>query len=162
MATLTKNINYLQPTGFRLTIDRENYPNLQFFCQSVDHPNMEVSFTNVSFRRADIPMPGDKLTYGELTANIIVDEEMHSYKEMHSWLRRLVEEEVTTTKTQSPTPSIGDITLHIMSSHNNEIAKIRYINCVPTSIGNISFQSTTSGVEYLVFPVSFKFGYFEV
>lgn len=162
MATLTKNINYLQPTGFRLTIDRENYPNLQFFCQSVDHPNMDVSFTNVSFRRVDVPMPGDKISYGELTANIIVDEDMNSYKEMHNWLRRLVEEPVTSNKTQSPTPSTGDITLHLLSSHNNEIGKIRYIDSVPTAIGNISFQSTSSGIEYLVFPVSFKFSYFEV
>ena len=29
MANLTQNFNYLQPTSFKLTIDRKNYPNLE-------------------------------------------------------------------------------------------------------------------------------------
>ena len=38
MATLTDNKNYLQPTGFSVSIDRKNYPNLQYFAQSITHP----------------------------------------------------------------------------------------------------------------------------
>ena len=37
-AELTSNINYLQPTGFRISIDRKRYPNLEYFCQQVIHP----------------------------------------------------------------------------------------------------------------------------
>ena len=32
---LTTNLNYLQPTGFKLLIDRVKYPNLEYFCQGV-------------------------------------------------------------------------------------------------------------------------------
>ena len=38
MADLTENFNYLQPTSFKLVIDRKNFPNLEFFCQQVTHP----------------------------------------------------------------------------------------------------------------------------
>ena len=30
-------ISYLQPTSFKLSIDRKHYPNLEFFCQSILH-----------------------------------------------------------------------------------------------------------------------------
>ena len=38
MAELTTNKNYLQPTGFRVIISRQNYPNLEYFAQGVTHP----------------------------------------------------------------------------------------------------------------------------
>ncbi len=34
---LTTNFNYLQPTGFKLVIDRTNYPNLEYFVQDFTH-----------------------------------------------------------------------------------------------------------------------------
>ena len=34
---LTTNLNYLQPTGFRVIINRTRYPNLEYFVQSVSH-----------------------------------------------------------------------------------------------------------------------------
>ena len=40
MADLTTNLNYLQPTSYKITIDRENYPNLEYFAQSITHPGM--------------------------------------------------------------------------------------------------------------------------
>ena len=36
------NINLLQPTSFKLIIDRKNFPNLEFFCQSVAHPAIDI------------------------------------------------------------------------------------------------------------------------
>ena len=49
--TLTANKNYLQPTGFRVIIDRENYPNLEFFAQSVDHTDVSMTAPNVAYSR---------------------------------------------------------------------------------------------------------------
>jgi len=43
MADLTTNLNYLQPTSFKLVIDRENYPNLEYFCQNFTHPGMIIN-----------------------------------------------------------------------------------------------------------------------
>ena len=72
MATLTTNINYLQPTSFKLVLDRKNYPNLEFFCQSVTHPGMLMSAVELPYQKvAGVPFPGDTLTFNELSANII-------------------------------------------------------------------------------------------
>ena len=77
MATLTSNINYLQPTSFKITIDRKNFPNLEFFCQSFIHPGMIMNAIEVPYKKiTGIPFIGDKLTFNELQANILLDENL--------------------------------------------------------------------------------------
>lgn len=171
MATLTDNFNYLQPTSFKLTIDRRNYPNLEFFCQSVTHPGMLMSAVEMPFRKvAGVPFPGDKLTFNELSCNIILDENMQGYDEMFQWIRRLLDTDIdyrvnstqrTGNSMQNP-PTYADITLSILSSHNNTTKKVRYIDAVPVALGDINFESTASGTEFITYNASFRFNYFEL
>lgn len=164
MATLTENFNYLQPTSFKLVIDRKNYPNLEFFCQNVTHPGMLMTAVEVPFRGiAGVPVAGESLTFNELSTNILLDEDLQGYKEMFDWVRRLHKTDMGESRInmQSP-PSYADITLSILSSHNNQTKQIRYIDAVPTSLGDINFESTASGSEFIVFNASFRFNYFEL
>ena len=48
---LTTNLNYLQPTGFKILIDRVKYPNLEYFCQQVDHPSVSTNPVEFPVRR---------------------------------------------------------------------------------------------------------------
>jgi hypothetical protein len=164
MVDLTTNINYLQPTSFKLLIDRQHYPNLEFFAQSVTHPGQQMSHVEVPFRKLSVPQPGDTLQFGELTADIILDEDMNSYTEMFNWMRRNLDNLTTNplNRTSRDAYSSSDITLSILSSHNNQIRQIRYIDAFPTDLGSVQFQSTTAGTEYLTFSVSFRFTYFEL
>src|SRR5210317_58398 len=92
MATLTENFNYMQPTSFKLVIDRRNYPNLEFFCQTITHPGMIMNPVELPVRRlAGLPFPGESLTFNELSTNILLDENLESYSEMFNWMRRLLE-----------------------------------------------------------------------
>lgn len=168
MATLTENFNYLQPTSFKLVIDRRNYPNLEFFCQNVTHPGMLMNSVEVPFRRvAGVPFPGDTLTFNELNTNIILDEDLTSYNEMFSWIRRLLQTNMGkggrgNIQSDVDAPTYSDITLSILSSHNNLTKQVRYIDCIPTSLGDIQFQSTSGGSDFITFNASFRFNYFEL
>jgi hypothetical protein len=165
MATLTNNLNYLQPTSFKLVLDRQNYPNLEFFCQNVTHPGMLLSAVEVPFRKvAGVPFAGDTLTFNELSANIILDEDMQGYKEMYNWLRRILDtnQESPLNRSTTVAPTYADITLHILSSHNNSTMQIRYLECVPTTLGDIQFESTSAGTDFITFSASFRFNYFEL
>ena len=128
---LTTNLNYLQPTGFKILIDRAKYPNLEYFCQSVDHPSVSANPVELPIRRiTGVPLPGDKLTHSEIGFNIILDEEMTGYNEMYNWLQRLVNEgQVGPSGRDTKFPTFADITLMILSSHNNATQKIRYRDC---------------------------------
>ena len=57
---------------------------------------------------------------------------------------------------------IPDLERAILSSHNNQTKQVRYIDCVPTSLGDINFESTASGQEFITFAASFRFNYFEL
>ena len=163
MANLTSNINYLAPTSFKLVIDRKNYPNLEFFAQSINHPGASVSAAELPYSRlGSVALAGDKLTFGELSATIILDEDMNSYTEMYNWLRRMVEQNRNAPTNLTKIPTEADITISILTSHNNANKQIRYIDCVPTLVGDINFEAAVGDVQYLVFPISFRFSYFEI
>ena len=159
------NLNYLQPSAFKLTIDRKHYANLEFFCQTVLHPSLSVNSMEVPYRNiSSVPFAGDKLTFTELTCIIIVDENLNSYTEMFNWMNRLVQTNETRAldRTGTVPPTYSDITLSILSSHNNTTRTIRYTDCIPTSLGDMSLESTSGDVQYITFPATFRFTTFEL
>ena len=162
---LTSNKNYLQPTGFKLIIDRKNYGNLEYFAQSVTHPGATVQPLELAIPRiTSIPLVGDAIDYGQLEANIILDEDMTSYREMQRWLDRIVNEgQVNENPANgSVIPTYADITLLILSSHNNKTVQVKYNDCMPVTLGSIEFASNVSDVTYLTFSVSFRFTSFKI
>jgi hypothetical protein len=165
MAELTDNFNYLQPTSFKITIDRKNFPNLEFFCQDFTHPGMIMNAVEVPYKKVQsIPFIGDKLTFNELLANIILDENMDAYNEMYDWMRKNLDNNENSRLEDAGLrpPTQCDITLSILSSHNNQTKQVRYIDCMPVSLTDIQFQSTSAGTEFITFGASFRFSYFEL
>lgn len=165
MADLTTNLNYLQPTAYKLSIDRENYPNLEYFAQTITHPGMILNPSEVPFRKiAGVPIVGGTLTFNELNATIILDESLTGYNEMYSWIRRVVDNLPIKAmdRTATGTPTYADITLSILNSSNNVSKQVKYLECIPVALGDINFESTASGTEFITFTVAFRFTYFEL
>lgn len=165
-SSLTTNVNYLQPTGFKLSINRKYFPNLEYFAQSVMHPDTQISAIELPYKRiGSIPFTGDKLVYGEMTAMIIMDEELSAYREMYDWLKSFIEApDVKPSQAENSTkgPSEADITVSILTSHNNVAKKIIYRNAIPTLLGDIAFEASQGDVNYITFPISFRFTYFDI
>lgn len=160
---LTTNKNYLQPTGFKVVIDRRSYSNLEFFAQSVMHPGSSVNPLDVATTRVtSLPLAGDKITYTNLTLDVILDEDMESYKEMQNWLERIVNEGHVPETTDTKVSTYADINVMIMSSHNNKNVQIKYKECMPVDIGSVNLASNVGDVAYLTFQVSFRFSEFEI
>ena len=124
---LTSNLNYLQPTGFRVTIDRTRYPNLEYFVQSVSHPGATMTPVELPVRRlTSVPLAGDNVTFGEVSFSLILDENLVGYQEMFNWIVRIANEgQVSAGERDTKIPTYADITLSILSSHNNSVKKIR-------------------------------------
>ena len=159
------NINLLQPTSFKLVIDRKNFPNLEFFCQSVAHPAMDARAAELPYKRiGSVPFAADKLTFTDLECMIIVDENMNAYTEMYNWMQRLIQTKNTTPleRLDSKPPTVCDVTLMILSSANNTTRKIKYIDCIPVGLGNMVMEATTGDTTQITFPATFRFSYFEL
>lgn len=151
--SLTDNKNFLQPTGFRIVIERETYGNLEYFSQSVTHPGSTVAAVELPVPRVTgLPFAGDTISYGELTLNLILDEDLTAYKEMQKWLEDCV---YTAENNQH-----HDIKVIVLTSHNNFCAQITYKNCIPTSLGAIELTSTGGDLQYVNFDASFRFSEF--
>ena len=161
---LTTNINYLQPTGFKIVIDRTRYPNLEYFAQTVSHPGATLSPLELPTRRVtSVPIAGDKITFSEVSFDLLLDENLTSYTELFNWMLRILNDgQVSALERGTKEPTYADITLHVLSSHNNTIKKIRYKDCIPTELGAIEFQSTAGTTTYLTFNASFRFSQFEI
>lgn len=167
MAQLTDNINLFQPTGFKLIIDRKNYPNLEFFAQTVSHPGATLGAAELPFSRIQsVPQSGDTLTFSELSVTILLDEDFNAYSEMYNWMIRMVNTKQKTaydaSQKEGALATFTDISVIALTSHNNANKTIRYRDAIPTSIGDVNFEATNSGVEFLTFPVNFRFSYFEI
>lgn len=152
---LTDNKNFLQPTGFRVIVQRKDYGNLEFFAQSVQHPGCTVGAVEVPIPRIQgLPLAGDTIAYGELNLSLILDEDLTAYKEVQQWL----EDSVYGTKDVIH----HDIKVIVLTSHNNFCAQIQYKNCIPTQLGSIELTSTTGDVTYINFDVTFRFSEFVI
>jgi hypothetical protein len=165
---LTSNINLFQPTGFKVIIDRKNYANLEFFVQAVSHPGATNPSVETAYKRvAGVPMPGNQMQYGELTMDVLLDEDLNSYIEMYNWMLKLVNNEQVQQRdnfrgTRTDQPTYADIQVTALTSHNNKNKAFKYVDCIPVAIGDIRFEAQNQSVEYVTFPASFRFSYFDI
>ena len=83
---------------------------------------------------------------------------------MYSWMRRNLDinHVAPTQRTAAQPPAMADITLSILSSHNNVTKTVKYIDCIPTSLADVQFESTSGGEAFITFAASFRFSYFEL
>ena len=125
MADFTCNTNYLAPTGFKIIVDRVNYPNVQFFAQQVQHPSMDIGVAEVGRPRiATVPFTGDAIQHNTLNMDILIDEDMKVYEELYQWLERLVNEDHRPNRGSllgegDELASYYDIRVEILTSSNN-------------------------------------------
>lgn len=160
--------NYLQPNGFRVVINRRNFPNLQFYAQSVSHPDVNLPSAEIAFSRiSSVPYLGDATEYGTLVLEVLLDEDMNSYRELYNWMQTATDTKhhlgsnvLSTANEAIKDPSYYDITVAVLSSHNNVNRKFKYLNAFPTSIGQIQMNATTSE-QFLSFQTTFRFDFFE-
>ena len=160
------NINYFQATSFRVIIDRMNYGTFQFFVSRVSHPGVQNAAAETAFPRVGtFPLPGNTMSFGELSMDILLDEDFQTYTELYEWMLRLVNaEQITPAKTRNsdPIPTYADIHVVALSNHNNKNVEIRYKDCVPVGLGDINFNAQDQAIDVVSFPASFRFSHFEV
>ena len=164
MTDFTCDPNYLVPNGFKILIDRKEYPHLQFFAQQIEHPGLNIEASNVPFKRTGLPFPGETASFGSLTITALMDENMGLYEELYNWMLRFLEKKHLPQRGKlfrdENIPFYSDIRVSILTSHNNPNRSIKYVNAFPTTLGNIAFTATNDG-EFITFPITFEFDYFE-
>jgi hypothetical protein len=174
MTTLTcpipNNINPLSPNGFLFSIQK--LPTLNFFCQQVNLPGILLGAPEFGNPFRSTPVPGETLTYDQLTVQFLVDEEMSNYKSIYNWLVALgfptsYEEYLTFLNsderniTSELAKNYSDATIQILGSNNATVQTVQIIDLFPISLDSLVFQSTNQDVQYLVGNATFRYSYYK-
>lgn len=163
------NKNFLSPLGFKFVIKKT--PNVNFFVQSVNLPNVNLGETQLPtpFRR--VPIAGDHLEYGDLTITFKVDEDLKNYLEIFNWIKAIgfpnnFDEHKAVdpkfVKTYSGEGIYSDAALIILSSAMNPIHEVLFRDAFPVSLTDFNFDARSTDVEYVEATASFKFRTFDI
>ena len=79
-----ENRNFLSPVGFKFILTK--YPKVDFFSTKANIPgiNLGVAFQPTYLK--DIPVPGDKLEFADLSLSFNVDENLENYLSVYNWM----------------------------------------------------------------------------
>ena len=70
----TSNRNLLSVVGFKFILER--CPKVDFLCNQANIPDVNLGIAQQATYLKNIPVPGDKLNYGNLNLAFMVDEDM--------------------------------------------------------------------------------------
>jgi len=156
MADAVQNLNKLYPSNFRFDLTR--CPVFASNVQTVTIPSLTLGESQLPTPLVDVPVPGDKIVYGELTCDFIIDEEIRGWMEVHNWMRSAGYPESTD---EYEKMVYSDATITILSNTSNPIIRVSLYDCYPTSLGEISFNSQASS-ETVISTASFRFRSYDV
>ena len=162
-----KNRNFLSPAGFKFNLSRA--PKVDFFSNSVNIPNINLGVAIQSTYLKDIPVPGDKIAYGDLEVQFFVDENLENYLQIHDWMRALgFPESIGETIPLDINPddlegsAYSDGTLLIYNSSFNAVAKVSFKDLFPASLTPVPFTADATDINYIMATASFKYTIFNV
>jgi len=117
-------------------------------------------------------VPGDKISYGDLSIQFLVDENMENYRIVHDWITGLGFPETTQQFKDLTTDKLdgskelqqqfADGTLLILNSNFNEIAKVKFLDMFPVSISSLDFDATSTDVNYFTAQATFKYTVYQL
>jgi hypothetical protein len=164
------NLNPLSPNGFQFSITK--LPEVSYFCQEVNLPDITIGVAEQATPFSDAKIPGDKLQYGELQLQFLIDEDMANYVAIYNWLSALGFpkdksqyvtwlEEHDMMNSSELQKGYSDGVLAILNNSNAPSKAVRFIDMFPTSLNSITFQSTSTDVAYLIGNATFAYSYYE-
>jgi len=193
--TITKAIqrqptkfDYASPTQFKFQLTK--LPKVEYFTTACNIPGISLNATVQPTPLADIPLPGDTLTFSDLEITFLVDENLENYREIHGWMygigfpksRTQFAALVEANKDRFPTegkdskstdagkvkygaqalgPIFSDATLNVLTSKNNANIEVRFSDVFPVSLSGLNFDQQADDVTYLSATVSFKYKLYE-
>ncbi len=180
--------DYAEPTKFRFSIIK--LPKVEFFTTQANIPGITLGQANQPTPLKDMPIPGDKLEYDNLSLSFLVDENLENYREIHGWLTGLgfpkdysqfrnlqnagsdryptssdvgLSKELGQVKkaVQDDGGLYSDATLFVLSSKNNAALEVRFRDIYPISLSGLDYNQQDTDIQYLTASVTFAYKIYE-
>ena len=171
------NRNYMSPLGFKLILTKT--PKVDFLCQSANIPQISMGTAIQPTYLKDIPVPGDKVLYDDLSVRFLVDEKMENYLAIHKWITGLGYPESLGQYSQLKTDDnrtdrrvsdaadplyfqYSDATLQVLNSNYKPSVLINFKDAFPISLSTLDFDVTTRDYNYFTAEVTFKYTIYNI
>ena len=166
------NRNFLSPTGFKFGLKRT--PGVAFFCNQANIPSLDLGVAEQPSYLKDIPLPGDKMQFGDLNLRFLVDEDLVNFMEIQNWIRGLgfpeslaefndlKNEAILGPMGKSTEDVYSDGTLQILSSNLIPKFQVVFNDLFPYSLSTVTFDATDTDIEYFTADVAFKYTIYEI
>ena len=164
-----QNRNFLAPVGFKFTLAK--YPKVDFFSNSARIPELSLGTAIQPSYLKDIDIPGEKLTYGDLTIRFLVDENMENYMAVHNWLKGVGFPETPQQFKDQTTDSDGirdekevfsDGSLHILSSNFQDVAIVKFQDLFPVGLTSLEFDATETDINYFTAEATMRYTVYNI
>ena len=193
--TVTKSLDrqptkfdYASPTQFKFTLTK--LPKVEYFCTAANIPGISIPSPTQPTPLADIPLPGDTISFDDLSVTFMIDENLENYREIHGWMygigfpisRTQFGALVDAGKDRFPTqgkdslktdpgkvkygakplgPIFSDATLNVLTNKNTANIEVRFSDVFPTALTGLEFNQQADDVSYLSATVTFKYKVYE-
>ena len=158
------NTSLLQVNKFTFLIPDK--PMLKYFCQTVSIPAVSTTEITIPTPFSNTYRHGEKLNYEPLTLTALVDEDLRVWQETYEWLKSLTRPESFDQyprKSQRDTrPLYFDGHLTINTNANKPNIRIKFLNCHPTSISMINFDTKLDAETIPTFDITFRYDVFQI
>ena len=158
------NTSFLSPIGFRFLLN--NFPEVNYFCQSATLPGISISTIPVPTPLKTIELSGDEVAFEELTIKFIVDENMKNWLSIYDWIIGLgfptKEGQAKYIKLSENSELTTDATLTVLSGNMNPQINFVFQNCFPLNLSSIAFDSGGTDIDYVTADVSFRYDVYTV
>ena len=164
-----QNRNFLAPVGFKFTLAK--YPKVSFFSNSARIPELSLGTAIQPSYLKDIDVPGEKLTYGDLTVRFLVDENMKNYMAVHNWLKGIGFPETPQQFADQTTNSDGvrdekevfsDGSLHILNSNFQDVAIVKFSDLFPVGLTSLEFDATETDINYFTAEATMRYTVYNI
>ena len=171
------NRNYMSPLGFKLILTKT--PKVDFLCQSANIPQISMGTAVQATYLKDIPVPGDKVLYDDLSVRFLVDEKMENYLSIYKWMtglgypenagqfRQLKRDDIRTNASASDDGDpryfeFSDATLQILNSNYKPSVLVNFKDAFPVALSTLDFDVTTRDYSCFTASVTFKYTIFDL
>ena len=168
-ANQIQNRNFLAPVGFKFTLAK--YPKVSFFSNSARIPEISLGTAVQPSYLKDIDIPGEKLTYGDLTVRFLVDENMQNYMAVHNWLKgvgfpetpqQFADQTTDVDGVRDPLEVFSDGSLHILNSNFQDVAIVKFNDLFPVALTSLEFDATETDINYFTAEVVMRYTVYSI
>ena len=167
----------MSPLGFKLILTKT--PKVDFLCQSANIPQISMGTAVQPTYLKDIPVPGDKVLYDDLSIRFLVDEKMENYLAIYKWMTglgypeslaqfdQLRKDDIRTNASASDEGDpryfeFSDATLQVLGSNYKPSIHVNFKDTFPVSLSTLEFDVSNRDYNFFTAEVTFKYTIYEI